>query len=225
MRLARQLSSRPLGGYVQTGEVLLVKLAITLLLTALLASCRSTLDPLGLGVGDGGFLSSRPCGPPCLWNITPGESDRIQAEDEIRARGVFENCEFDSPADSDFEWISCGFALSVIIQKSDSLVYSLSFEPSRTIRVRDAIRILGAPSCVSVGLPLLPDNPATDAALFFVDPRVVLLLESQRNFFAYSLRPRSQVIYIGYGPASGGSFPDHCADWRGYGDYPTPPWP
>jgi hypothetical protein len=180
------------------------------------------LDPVQQQIGDGGFLSSRPCGPPCFWNITPGKSDRSQAEDELGARGIFEHCKSGSSASYDFEWISCGFALSVIFQKGNPVVYSITFQPYRTIRVRDAIRTLGSPKCVSVDEPLLPDHPVTYASLYYVDPRIVLDLEYVENFFAYSVGPRNVLIGIIYGPAKGSAPPQDCLEWRGYGEYPTP---
>ena len=144
------------------------------------------------------------------------------AIDELQAHGVYDDCELDADPRSDFDRVTCDFAIALTSLKPDSTVYVLAFSPSTPITVEQALATLGPPRCVFVLSPLLPDHPSTSAQLLFDDPPATLALESQ-SAAIYTIHPSTSVWEVIYWQAGARTDPLGCAEWAGYSQYfPSP---
>jgi hypothetical protein len=137
----------------------------------------STANNITAEVGDGGFLSAEPCGPPCFFEIVPGTTTKNQAISMLQARKLHLDChEYDNRAQGGVRGIACQ-NISIGLQDDSDVVESIGFTPTQTIAVEKAIAKYGEPSAVLVtDVPYTGNEFVTKMMLYYDDMNIELVL-------------------------------------------------
>ena len=206
-------------------------LALLLLELCLLSSCQfkwpsfQPAEKLPLDIGDGGFLSGKPCDAPCFWNITPDVTTREQAKEIFQKQFDISNCDV-WPGLRNGQYIMCDpvwirFGVS---DKVDHIGYS----PVQTITVEEAIAKYGQPNAVKV-LGWSEENmggtTSVTMLLFFDNIRTAVGL-SRQSGTNYKVELSTQIDGINYESVSKweGMGKGDRQSWTGFGTYPGPNW-
>ena len=98
-------------------------------------------------IKDGGFLSQEPCGPPCLYDVTPGITTQAQAMELSQKRdGIFNSCKYiDLTSSGGKSGISCDH-IDMVFQ--NSLVRGVKYIPSVSITSKQVIETYRSPDRV-----------------------------------------------------------------------------
>lgn len=174
-----------------------------------------------IDVGDGGFLSGDPCGPPCFWGITPGETTEAEAIEILQERGAYGTCEtWDRESEGGGRGINCGSRAFISFGQGDDVVDGVGFNPSG-ITVQEIVAKYGEPDGIEVGA--LGMHGMTDYQLIMAYPSMLTLI---RLFIQeegpYVLEPSTSVENITYAVVFGElpyADPSYWREWRGYGEY------
>ncbi len=209
----------------------MLKILVRSWIIALLAttiSCQPTSAPLD--IGDGGILSSEPCGPPCLWNIMPGVTTQAQALQNLQDHFDLQICS-NSKSSPEAQWIVC----KPIFIKIDSngIVEQIAFTPTRSIRIEQVITAYGQPNQIDIGGdgPGGFNTPVTYvwATLDFESIHTQISLD-QQDGQVYDIAPSAPIIKIEYFATSDTSNWTYAKDgtapqpWKGFGKYQGPIW-
>jgi hypothetical protein len=209
-------------------------LLVLVCLAVLSASCAvsSSLFPTSTtssdsnALRDGGFISQKPCGPPCFFGIIPGETTEIEGEQARQNLGnVFVGCEtFDKTA-SGARVLSCIDGVGVTYNKH--LVEGVGFSPLEDITVQEVIEKYGPPDQVDVFLVSLPDYPYRVGASLSYDRLQTVLGFPEKDGRDYAINPNSKITSVAYytkskyqylrDATSGGAVP-----WGGFKTYLPP---
>ena len=177
----------------------------------------ATSARLVIDVGDGGFLSGEPCGPPCFWGITPGETREAEVVEILQERGAFEACEmFDSEDKGGYRGLECGSRVIIGFERGGDVVDGVGFNPSG-VTVQEVVAKYGEPESVQVGALGVH---VLDYQLILAYPKMLTLVRlSLQQEYPYVLRPETPVKNIVYDLEFGGEF-SLDGVWHGYGEYP-----
>jgi hypothetical protein len=206
-----------------TKNVILV--LITIMLILFLSGCSSANDQKAGGVeniGDGGFLTGQPCGPPCFWGIYPGSTTEAQVLEVLQSKRIESKCErFDRTQEGGRRGITC--LDSVLIVFNEDVVEDIGFSSSEKITVEEVIKHFGEPSHILVAITSTPEYPNTTMMLFFDEIRTSLVLPEQKGI-KYRVATTTEIVNIGYSDdvsyqATSTSLPG----WDGYGEYGKTP--
>src|SRR3972149_2355054 len=92
-------------------------------------------------IGDGGFLSQQPCGPPCFQGIYPGATTERDARIALQKLG--KPCtDWDNTSVGGFRGTNCG---NITVSFADQTVNGVSFNPASDITVSQMIGKYGPP--------------------------------------------------------------------------------
>jgi hypothetical protein len=198
---------------------------VTIMFILLLSSCSSTDDQKAKGaenIGDGGFITGQPCGPPCFWGIYPGLTTEAQVLELLQSKGIESKCEqFDRTQEGGRRGITC--LDSVLIVFNENIVEDIGFSSSEKITVEEVIKHFGEPSHILVAITSTPEYPETTMMLFFDEIRTSLVLPERRGT-RYRVATTTEIVNIGYSDdtsyqATSSSLPG----WDGYGEYGKTP--
>lgn len=196
-----------------------------------LTSCTPTSVMMDdtLAVGDGGFLTGEPCGPPCFWGIVPGETTEGEVMEILQERGIFETCyTIDHEDEGGFRGMDCGLQVFIDFERGGDLVTGVGFKPTATITAQDVVAKYGEPQGIAVhdlgvhvhviDLQLVMAYPSMLTRVIFPTQRVSLPIQEP-----YILEPSTLVDSIAY-PIDGGEISlvddSYWEEWHGYGEYP-----
>jgi hypothetical protein len=176
-------------------------------------------------VGDGGVLSGEPCGPPCLWNITPDITTEQQVIEILEKHFIKSDCDSPWPASEQNPWIVCG-PIGVEIGEGGKVV-NLEIKPVQPITVGDFLGSYGEPDAVHLD----GDGPGgfnTPAEwvfmdLFFDKIRTEVHLPRQDGT-TFVLEPSTLIDAITYPGSVWTNRVSNVAPWAGYGEYQGPIW-
>ncbi len=185
---------------------------------------QATVSPVSNSFGDGGFLSESPCGPPCFYGITPGETTEEEAkviiQDEV---SLFKNCtSFDNTSIDGDKGITCeycGFTFD------ENFVSSVGFRPNERIELGQALEKIGEPDHLIPFSTSLPEYPLEGRYILCFDkPRISIWLPEIEGS-KYNISPLTIIESINYGTdeayqSSACSMIYESVEWEGYGDYP-----
>lgn len=178
-----------------------------LIIVFLVSSCNSVR-------GDGGFLSEKPCGPPCFYGITPGVTTKSEAE-EILKQNSF-SCTFFDYTPGGKQGYMCSWG-DVGLDDKGNIVTGVTFRTSSKITLQKVIDKYGEPDVVGTGIVSLPDDKVrVGMILGFKTIRTWIWLEEQ-HAPKYTVREDSVVHDITYSAdfdPQPGNVP-----WKGYGEY------
>ncbi len=200
-------------------------LLITILSILFLFGCGLISDQKISGVkviGDGGFLSSQPCGAPCFWGIYPGSTTETQVYEVLQNKGIEKKCApFDRTKEGGRRGITC--VNSVLIVFGKDVVQDIGFSPTQKITVEEVIKHFGEPSHILVAITSTPEYPDTTMILFFDEILTSLALPEQKGT-RYQIAATTEVLNIGYSDnASYKATSSSLPGWSGYGEYDKTP--
>jgi len=187
---------------------------VALLLT--LSACVPATPTLD--IGDGGFLSGEPCGPPCFWGIVPGQTKEAEVLEILQKRGILEACEgFNKETEGGSRGIKCGSQLVIGFNKGSDLVAGVGFSPS-DITVQEVIAKYGEPSGIYLGVIGVH---MFHYQMIMAYPRILALVRlSVQDKWPYILEPSTPVTNIAYDVVFDENFSYNWEKWHGYGQYP-----
>jgi hypothetical protein len=207
-----------------------VVLLIICVVSGLLADCQRatsvTPEPI-IDIGDGGFLSMEPCGPPCFLNITPGITSQKQTFEILQTWVDLQNCIIDDETeDGSVGWIRCG-NVSVTFDNSER-VENIGYILLEPILVGDVIAKYGNPDSVYVWIYRPGDSYSekktiVSMVLLYDSIKTMIALPDQEGEAYYDVEPDTRISKISYlvgnswetwGPLN----PDSQL-WVGYGNY------
>lgn len=201
----------------------IIKHAGALLLLAAVIGCTGGPPVASIAdtIGDGGFLSHDPCGPPCFWNIIPGVSSEDEVVQILRAKDLSQECQpYNHEAESAGRGISCASSIGVSFRKGTKTVEDLGFVPSQKITLEAVIAKLGAPDRVFVVPSGLPEHPRTVMLLYYDNLKTIVNLAEQDGI-TFVVQPSLAIKTIGYSDRDSYEASRRFAqyDWKGYVEY------
>jgi hypothetical protein len=180
-----------------------------------------------LDIGDGGFLTEEPCGPPCFWNIIPATTQKQESIDIFQEHfnqyfGV-SNCS-QWPQSWNTQLIECKPV--VIGFNADGYVEGISFIPTQSITVGDVISKYDDPNDVStigIGDEIIGKTKWVSVSLFFNKIRTIIILPSQDGT-NYDVQPSTPVMMIVYPDDTIWALAktQQLTQWKGFGEYIGP---
>jgi hypothetical protein len=192
---------------------------VCFLFLSLLAACVPSVTGINTGapeIGDGGFLSREPCGPPCFWDIIPGVTTEAEAIQILQSRGLFQKCE--AFAHSGGRGITCPSGIEIVFQQEMDIVGVVGFQLSQAITIEDVIARYGEPDAVLVGV--ISRYPRTRMVLYYDDLKAELFLPWQEDS-KFSVVASTKIEHISYNSKVSyeSSRSDSFPRWNGYGEY------
>jgi hypothetical protein len=208
------------------------KINITLLLLFLgvfvIWFAISVLEDSSREIGDGGFLSGEPCGPPCFLGIIPNVTKENEAVRILEEKGLYKNCNFvNNESESGLRGFTCSRHLvSVTFFPETNIVGGIGFDPSQEITIDMVIAKYGEPEAVMVSSIWFTweKQPETSMALIYNDINASVSLGTQ-NGNAFKLEPSTLIASIGYSKPGFPSVEEdetgkkYLSPWHGYGEY------
>lgn len=170
-----------------------------------------------IDIGDGGFLSQEPCGPPCFLQITPGVTSRGDAITILHAQAFSGSCAETGTG------INCQGLLQIGFQKD--AVNMVSFKPNAGITAAETIARYGPPDRIFVFISsLVPGGQtASKMRLFYDGMHAMIDLPDQNDvyFVARADLALSNIAYLS--AAEYRSYQQQIAAqavaWQGYRTY------
>ncbi len=142
-------------------------------------------------IGDGGFLSEVPCGPPCFLNIIPGLTQVGEANRIIRAQPFGSSCAETTSVLNCQQIVQIGF--------QGDQVNMVSFKPANPITVAQAIQKYGPPDRIFVFISsLVPGGHSTSKMRFFYDDLRAMIDLPDQNDAYYVPAPEIALANIAY---------------------------
>jgi hypothetical protein len=178
-----------------------------------------------INIGDGGFLSEKPCGPPCFMGIIPGESSETDVINILKDLNIYSQCElYTDQSDKNHNSYACQDFAIVNIGRSSNLVTSLGYQPDDTIRVKEAITKFGPPNHIMV-VNASPSGLAEVRIILYYDTPPMRISLPDQSGFSYNLSPDITIENIAYLAKSDydqliQSLSKSFLTWKGYSEYP-----
>ncbi len=170
-----------------------------------------------LEIGDGGFLSQQPCGPPCFLQIRAGETSTIAAESMLRGQAFSASCGVTEAIINCQDLVQIGF--------QNDIVNMVSFKPSSTITLSQTLDKYGPPDriLVFISSSVPGGHPASKMRLFYDGMRAMLDLPDQ-NDVQVTIKPDTPLSNIAYLSAEEyKSYQERIGaqvtNWQGYRSY------
>ncbi len=174
---------------------------------------------LQVDIGDGGFLSGEPCGPPCFLGIRPGLTRSSDARSVLKAPPFSGDC---VEADTS---INCREVIQVGFQ--DETVNMVSFKPTTQITASDLLGRYGPPDrALAFVSSLMTGGPPTSKMRLFYDGLSAMIdFPDQRgtDFTLGSETPISNIAYLSEGEYSSyqAQIAERVSAWEGFKTYPA----
>jgi hypothetical protein len=181
-----------------------------------------------LNVGDGGFLSGEPCGPPCFWGIIPGITTDDETNKLLESAGVqTSECKYSQRQNPDVNVIRCGpvglgYEIGIAIDTT-GVVKDLGFAPEPPFSLGDVIAKYGNPDAVSVGrlsVTLVP--PDIGIRIYYDHLQAELSIPDQKG----SAEIRADYVIDGVLYSNAQSYEKSrksSQPWHGFGEYAIDP--
>jgi hypothetical protein len=173
--------------------------------------------PITPTYADGGLISGEPCGPPCFWQIVPGQTTQAEALaialDELKLN----DCQLFS--DADRHGFNCDFLVAVTFAAGSDVVASVALQLDVPVTVGEAIAVLGEPNAVAVNAEVGPQATRTRLMLYFDETHTRLTLPFEPGY-GQLVSESVLVAHVSYSdPASYAPAREVAAPWTGYGTY------
>ncbi len=175
-------------------------------------------------IGDGGFLSKQPCGPPCFMGITPDITVKADVINYLEQKVDINLCKtWNRQADGGDQGITCN-PISVTFQDND-VVDTIWFTPSTNMSMEDVLKIHGNPSTVTVSSDGDEDGNilSVDMKLYYDQLKAVVALKTQKNTI-FEVKETTSIMGISY--YSDINYFDNLIfnePWHGLGEYQISP--
>ncbi len=187
-----------------------------------LISCAIRRGPL-MDIGDGGFLTGKPCAPPCLWGIIPGKTTEAEVIGILHEKGIYNFCDlWDRRSSGGLRGITCKGLFVVDFGVRGDIVQGVGFTPSSPVTLQDVIAKYGEPDWIAIfifGVHVF----TYEARIAYPHICTIILFSSETKPY-YTLKPSTRIQSISYSVDSCEPSRYVAPDWqkwRGYGEY----WP
>lgn len=167
--------------------------------------------------GDGGLISQEPCGPPCFYGITPGITNKEEAEDIFINSLQLGNCiehEVDGPGGT----LSCD-GLPFINFDEANLVTGITYYLGKEVAVNELIQEYGEPISVSTITEGIHKDFKTVMRFYYPEIGMTILLVKQEGS-SFNISPETTIDLITYSTyytrLENNPF---IQEWKGYGEY------
>src|SRR5438132_1178663 len=118
-------------------------LIVCYLLPVMLASCAVFNAQQLPDIGDGGFLTGTPCGPPCFLGIVPGITIEAEVLAILEPMRSVQKCEsFNHEAESGRRRLSC-LSMNISFRRGTDIVETIGFQTLQKITVAQVIAKYG----------------------------------------------------------------------------------
>jgi hypothetical protein len=186
----------------------------------LLMGCTSSRPK----IGDGGFLSLNPCGPPCFYGMTPGITTDKQVQQVItKLSNIFSNCnELNLTSSGGGRALLCDGDITV--GYNGDTVDGITFSPYTTVSIQQVIDYYGPPDFVDVLVVSLPDKPFRSKMTLLFDRPQALLGLSDQSGTQFVINANSKITIISYSTENGyqvyrNRILSQGKPWIGFGTY------
>ena len=171
-------------------------------------------------IGDGGFLSNEPCGPPCFFEIVPGVTTKDQAISILQGLEIYAGChEYDNRQQGGVRGIACQ-NISLGLQDDFAIVESVGFTPTQKITVEEATAMYGEPSAILVTDVSYTGNEFVTTMILYYDSINMELVLAEQNSGTFDLMPTTLIVNIGYSDQKAYDLSRRYSQvWKGYGTY------
>ncbi len=173
-------------------------------------------------IGDGGFLTHKPCGPPCFWGIIPGISSESDVINRSNGNNVLSTCSiFDYRNQGGIRGMLCNNA-SIGFTGND-IVNGVTYYPSDKIMISQIIDVYGIPNGIYVDRISLPDSPSKlGMILWYNQIQTKIFIDQDGDSIA--IKPDTVINRFDYLSResyddSWSSRLDDIINWKGYGVY------
>lgn len=188
-----------------------------------IAKYMAIMKTPGPNIGDGGFITRQPCGPPCYQNISPGVTTEKDARNILQNMG--EPCvDFDYTNEGGYRGLICE---NVTMGFVNHIVDALTFYPSTAITVQQVIEAYGPPDRVCAYISsILPDEPQRSNMMLFYDRFQAILELTEQDGIEFKVNPSTGVSSIGYLTEADYQYHqnllvDNVSPWNSYERYST----
>jgi len=188
--------------------------------TALPNTSLPNLSPFD--IGDGGFISEKPCGSPCFMGIVSGQTQKnavilFLQEKKLQNCVVHERKDNGGPLN-----IICDPYLVFVFSDLD-IVDQIAFTPSKNIAADEVMAKYGEPNRFSID-PHEDDlgNTVSVSLLVLYDKGNIAVNFLDQKGSVFNVTENTQVEVVGYydQPSYKGYLEKHRTDpWVGYGEY------
>jgi len=189
---------------------------------------NSSLKDFSDQVGDGGFLSGEPCGPPCFLGIIPNVTKETEAVRILKEKGLYKNCTFvNNESESGLRGFDCSnYHVGITFFRGTDVVGIAGFDPPLRLTLDQVFAKHGEPNAVIVSSIWFTweKQPETSMSLFYKDINTTISLGTQ-NGNVFNLTPATPIISISYvalgfpTPAEYEAENKYLSSWHGYGEY------
>ena len=207
-----------------TSSYLLLAGLVILLVISLFFALKYSADK----VGDGGFLSQDPCGPPCFLGIMPNVTNETEMVRILQEAGLYENCKFlNNESAAGLRSLNClRHDVTVTFFPGTDIVGDIRFSLRQTITADMVIAKYGEPDAVFVSFMKLwrYSRPEIVMSLIYDHINTSVTLGSQKGD-SFNLETSTRVTRIGYSKLGftsvdeGQAGKPHLTPWHGYGEY------
>jgi hypothetical protein len=175
-------------------------------------------------IGDGGFISKTPCGPPCFWDSTPGITTKADLLKQLALHGVdTDKCKYSQRTNPDQSEIVCGpvnlgYTIGISIDTS-GIVKDIGFMPETNFSMEKVIATYGDPDAVSVVDQNVTAMPPDFAIRLYYDKlqAVLSLSDQETSVQIIADLEIKDVLYSNV--QSYGESRKYTQPWHGYGEY------
>ncbi len=174
-------------------------------------------------IGDGGFLSEEPCGPPCFLSMTPDVTSYEEAVQILKDYQYYDN--FCRELDIGGSWlISCedkydsSFLLEV--DNNKAYVIEIGFAPQTEITMQEVVERYGEPSDVIVTVQGYEESIRKSSMRIYYADLQLGLWPGYQDGNLYTIQPATIIEWVlYYGAHDESTFLDDKRDWTGYDTY------
>jgi len=190
---------------------------------ALLVYSSSACNPKGYAaIGDGGFISGKPCGAPCFYHIIPGITSETEVEKLLLETDVFSSCvKYDFTPSGGTAGYRCS-ASNIGI--NEGLVTGIEFLPSTEITMREVFDKYGEPQKIIVNEESLSEYPPSLSMRLIYSFMCMEIDTEIKRGLTYEMDAETKVAHVSYlSEATCKKAQElvegYTKDWVGYGSY------
>jgi hypothetical protein len=174
-------------------------------------------------IGDGGFISEKPCGPPCFIGLTPGLSSEAETRQVLEDEGILDECQtYNNELESGSRGIRCNLIINISFRKGQDHIEGIGFRPVEEITLNEVISTYGDPN----GVLLITggtsqEHPPLTVMLLYYDAIQTRLILPQQDGEIYHVEESTPILDVVYFESSVyqslKNFP--LQKWNNYGFY------
>jgi hypothetical protein len=174
-------------------------------------------------IGDGGFISEKPCSPPCFIGLTPGLSSEAETRQVLEDEGILDECQtYNNELESGSRGIRCNLIINISFRKGQDHIEGIGFRPVEEITLNEVISTYGDPN----GVLLITggtsqEHPPLTVMLLYYDAIQTRLILPQQDGEIYHVEESTPILDVVYFESSVyqslKNFP--LQKWNNYGFY------